>query len=81
MVQVETQLASLKIQLIELVDFNLVQLFTANIFSVKEHKRFNEKYTYYTYIFPLETQTGKTIIFYIHSHHTLFIIQYTNRIQ
>jgi hypothetical protein len=59
------------------VDFKIVQLFTANIFSVKEHKRYNGKYTHYIEIFPLETQTGKTNIFYIHSHHTLFIIQYT----
>jgi hypothetical protein len=63
------------------VDFNLVQLFTANIFSVKEQKRYNGKYTHYTEIFPLETQTGKTNIFYIHSHHTLFTIQYTYRSQ
>jgi hypothetical protein len=49
------------------VDFNLVQYFTANIFSIKEHKRYNGKYTHYTDIFPLETQTGKTNIFYIHS--------------
>jgi hypothetical protein len=49
------------------VDFNLVQLFTANRFSVKEQKRYNGKYTHYTEIFPLETQTGKTNIFYIHS--------------
>jgi hypothetical protein len=49
------------------VDFNLVQYFTANIFSIKEQKRYNGKYTHYTDIFPLETQTGKTNIFYIHS--------------
>jgi hypothetical protein len=49
------------------VDFNLVQYFTANRFSVKEQKRYNGKYTHYTDIFPLETQTGKTNIFYIHS--------------
>jgi hypothetical protein len=49
------------------IDFNLVQYFTANIFSIKEHKRYNGKYTHYIEIFPLETQTGKTNIFYIHS--------------
>jgi hypothetical protein len=48
------------------VDFKLVQYFTANIFSIKEQKIYNGKYTYYTDIFPLETQTGKTSIFYIH---------------
>ena len=62
------------------VDFNLVQYFTANIFSIKEHKRYNGKYTHYTKIFPLETQNGKINIFYIHSHHTLFTIKYTYRI-
>jgi hypothetical protein len=51
----------------QVVDFNLVQYFTANIFSIKEQKRYNGKYTHYTDIFPLETQTGKTNIFYIHS--------------
>jgi Cdc6-like AAA superfamily ATPase len=30
------------------VDFNLVQLFTANIFSIKKQKRYNGKYTHYT---------------------------------
>jgi hypothetical protein len=50
------------------VDFNLVQYFTCtNIFSIKEQKRYNGKYTHYTKIFPLETQTEKTNIFYIHS--------------
>jgi hypothetical protein len=49
------------------VDFDLVQYFTTNKFSIKEQKRYNGKYTHYTEIFPLETQTGKTIIFYIHS--------------
>jgi hypothetical protein len=38
------------------VDFNLVQLFTANIFSIKEQKRYNGKYTHYTEIFPLENR-------------------------
>jgi hypothetical protein len=37
------------------VDFNLAQLFTANIFSIKEHKIYNGKYTHYIDIFPLET--------------------------
>jgi hypothetical protein len=69
------------ISLIPNVDFNLVQYFTANRFSIKEQKRYNGKYTHYTDIFPLETQTGKTNIFYIHSHHTLFTIQYTYRSQ
>jgi hypothetical protein len=41
------------ISLIPNVDFNLVQLFTANRFSIKEHKRYNGKYTHYTKIFPL----------------------------
>jgi hypothetical protein len=50
-----------------IVDFNLVQYFTTNKFSIKEQKRYNGKYTHYTDIFPLETQTGKTNIFYIHS--------------
>jgi hypothetical protein len=49
------------------VDFNLVQLFTTNGFSIKEHKIYNGKYTHYIDIFSLETQTGKTNIFYIHS--------------
>jgi hypothetical protein len=49
------------------VDFNLVQYFTASIFSIKEQKRYNGKYTHYTEIFPMETQTEKTNIFYIHS--------------
>jgi hypothetical protein len=64
-----------------IVYFNLVQLFTTNKFSIKEQKRYNGKYTHYTEIFPLETQTEKTNIFYIHSPHTLFTIQYTYRIQ
>jgi len=51
----------------ENVDFNLVQYFTANRFSIKEQKRYNGKYTHYTKTFPLETQTRKTNIFYIHS--------------
>jgi hypothetical protein len=63
------------------VYFNLVQYFTANKFSIKEQKIYNGKYTYYIKIFPLETQTGKTNIFYIHSPHTLFKIQYAYRIQ
>ena len=63
------------------VDFNLVQLLTANKFSVKEWKIYNGKYTHYTDIFPLETQIGKTNIFYIHSHHMVFTIQYTYRSQ
>jgi hypothetical protein len=50
-----------------IVDLRLVQYFTANIFSIKEQKIYNAKYTHYTEIFPLETQTGKTNIFYIHS--------------
>jgi hypothetical protein len=37
-----------------LVYFNLVQLFYAKIFSVKEQKRYNDKYTHYTNIFPRE---------------------------
>jgi hypothetical protein len=49
------------------VDFNLVQYFTANRFSIKEQKRYNGKYTHYMDIFPLETQTKKISIFYIHS--------------
>jgi hypothetical protein len=49
------------------VDFKLVQLFTTNTFLVKEHKICNGKYKHYIDIFPLETQTGKTNIFYIHS--------------
>jgi hypothetical protein len=54
------------------VDFNLVQYFTANIFSIKEHKIYNGKYTHYTYIFPLETQTGKpTYSIFIHIIHCL----------
>jgi hypothetical protein len=69
------------ISLIPNVDFNLVQLFTANIFSVKEHKIYNRKYTHYREIFPLETQTKKTIIFYIHPLHTLFTIEYIYRSQ
>jgi hypothetical protein len=59
--------ALFKESLVSTVDFNLVQYFTANIFSIKEQKRYNGKYTHYTEIFPLETQTGKTNIFYIHS--------------
>jgi hypothetical protein len=43
------------IAMIPNVDFNLVQLFTANRFSVKEQKRYNGKYTHYTEIFPVET--------------------------
>jgi hypothetical protein len=50
-----------------LVDFNLVQYFTANRFSIKKQKIYSGKYTHYTYIFPLEIQMGKTNIFYIHS--------------
>jgi hypothetical protein len=50
------------------VDFNLVQYFTANKFSIKEHKRYNGKYTHYTKIFPLETQTGKTKTYSIFIH-------------
>jgi hypothetical protein len=46
------------ISLIPNVDFNLVQLFNANRFLVKEKKTYNGKYTHYTNIFPLETQTG-----------------------
>jgi hypothetical protein len=49
------------------VDFNLVQYFIANKFSIKEHKIYNGKYTHYTEIFPLEAKTGITNIFYIHS--------------
>jgi len=59
---------------LKFVDFDLIQYFTANGFSIKEQKRKNRKYTYYTKIFPLETQTGKTNIFYIQSYHTLFTI-------
>jgi len=44
------------------VDFNLVQLFTIKKISIKEQKRYNGKYTHYTKIFPLKTQTGKTNI-------------------
>jgi hypothetical protein len=51
----------------EFVYFNLVQYFTANKFSIKEHKRYNRKYKHYTKISPLGTQTRKTNIFYIHS--------------
>jgi hypothetical protein len=50
-----------------IVDFNLVQYFIANRFSIKEQKRYNEKYKHYTEIFPMETQTGKISILYIHS--------------
>jgi hypothetical protein len=53
--------------LIPNVDFNLVQYFIANRFSIKEQKKYNGEYTHYTEIFPLETQIGKTNIFYIHS--------------
>jgi hypothetical protein len=49
------------------VDFNPMQYFSANRFSIKKHKKYNGKYTHYTKIFPLETQTGKTNVFYIHS--------------
>ena len=42
--------------LIPNLDFNLVQYFTANKFSIKEQKRYNVKYTHYTDIFPLENQ-------------------------
>jgi hypothetical protein len=49
------------------VDFNLVKYFTEIKFSIKEQKRCNGKYTQYIEIFPLETQTEKTSIFYIHS--------------
>jgi hypothetical protein len=56
-----------KKSLIPNVDFNLVQLFNANIFLVKEQKKYNVKYKHYTKTFPLETQIGKTNIFYIHS--------------
>jgi len=48
--------------------------------TIKEQKIYNGKYAHYKDIFPLETQTGKTNIFYIHSSHTLFTIQYTYRI-
>jgi hypothetical protein len=40
------------IALIQNVDFNLVQLFNANRFSVKEQKLYNGKYTHYIDIFP-----------------------------
>jgi hypothetical protein len=30
------------------VDFNLIQYFTANRFSIKEQKKYNGKYTHYT---------------------------------
>jgi len=63
------------------VYFNHVQLFTANIFLVKEQKRYNGKYTHYTDIFPLETQTEKTSIFYIHPLSYIVIIKYTYRSQ
>jgi hypothetical protein len=39
-----------------LVCFNLVQLLSVNIFSVKEQKIYNDKYTHYTNIFPRENQ-------------------------
>jgi hypothetical protein len=48
----------------------------------KEQKRYNGKYKHYTEIFHLETQTGKTNIYYIDTHCvTLFTIQYTYRSQ
>jgi hypothetical protein len=55
-------------------DFNLVQLFTANIISVKEQKIYNGKYTHYTNVFPPEYQIGKTNILYI--HHIIHFLQY-----
>ena len=70
-----------KVSFIQIVDFNLLQYFTANKFSIKERKRYNVKYTHYTEIFPLETQTGKTNILYIIHSDTLFTIQYTYRSQ
>ena len=66
--------------LIPNVDFNLVQYFTENKFSIKEQKIYNGKYKHYNEIFPLETQIEKTIYsIFIHSD-TLFTIQYTYRI-
>jgi hypothetical protein len=62
------------ISLIPNVDFSLVQYFTRNIFSIKEQKIYNGKYTHSIDIFPLETQTRKTNIFYIHSKLTPSII-------
>jgi len=63
------------------VDFNLVQYFTANKFSIKEQKRYNGKYTHYKDIFPWKPELGKpTYSIFIHSD-TLFTIQYTYRSQ
>jgi hypothetical protein len=53
------------ISLIPNANFNLVQYYTANKFSIKEHKRYNGKYKHYTYIFPLETQNRE-------NHHILY---------
>jgi hypothetical protein len=46
------------------VNSNLVQYLLKLIFR-KEQKRYNGKYKHYTEIFHLETQTGKTSIYYI----------------
>jgi hypothetical protein len=64
----------------DFVDFNLVQLFTANRFSIKEQKRYNGKYTHYTYFSPGNPNQENQHILYSFTH-TLFIIQYTYRSQ
>jgi hypothetical protein len=69
------------IALIPNVNFNLVLYFTTNIFSIKEHKRYNGKYTVHKDFSP-GNPNKKTNIFYINSlSHTLFTIQYTYRSQ
>jgi hypothetical protein len=45
------------------VNSNLVQY----ILQTDIQKRYNGKYKHYTKIFHLETQTGKTNIYYIHT--------------
>jgi hypothetical protein len=60
------------------VDFNLVQLITANIFLIKIEKIQWHTHTLHRY-FTLETQTGKTrnmfratpLLFIIHNHNTM----------
>ena len=55
--------------LVVYVDFNLVQLFIANKFSIKEQKRYNGKYTHYTEIFPWKSESGKpTSSIFIHTY-------------
>jgi hypothetical protein len=49
------------------INSNLVQYLLQTDIHQKEQKRYNGKYKHYTEIFHLETQTGKTSIYYIHT--------------